>query len=306
MMDVIDCPVCRAYKHCSVWKEHGLDILQCQACGFLFTNPLQLAQKRPDEYWDHAVAETDHGFEFQQATMGEREWWDMKRPTFEDALKVISQVAPGKRLLDAGCGLGYFVKLASERGFDAQGIEPNPVACEFACKELGMKHIKTGTLEEDSYPPDLFDAISFLNVLEHVLYPGNVVAVAYRLLRPGGVIFIRVPNVRFHMPVARLRRTLQLNRVHFLGPGDHVNQFSPQSLGYLLSACGFEPMQLLPGRATLAVEGNIGESKFTPVGIWCKLAYYAAATMLFRLGRNRAYLLPTITAYARKPKSSEF
>ena len=72
------------------------------------------------------------------------------------------------------------------------GVEPSPQAAEHA-RAVGVEAI-TGTLADAPWPPASFDAIVFNHSLEHIEDPAGALADAARLLRPGGLLAIAVPN----------------------------------------------------------------------------------------------------------------
>lgn len=111
----------------------------------------------------------------------------------------LDQAPPSAKVLDAGCGEGVLVdeyrsKLAIE------GIDPN----------YSSDHVRTGSLTALPYADLTFDRALCLDVLEHLTFDEQPLALAelFRVLRPGGLLFVSVPNL------AHLQ-----SRVHFLLQG---------------------------------------------------------------------------------------
>jgi len=100
---------------------------------------------------------------------------------------------PG-RLLDIGCGNGAFLQRAIEMGWQVQGVEPDPVAVG-VCHGIGLSVIQ-GDAFSDELKEGSFDVITMSHVLEHVADPSALLERAYRLLKPGGWLWIAVPNPR--------------------------------------------------------------------------------------------------------------
>jgi SAM-dependent methyltransferase len=144
------------------------------------------------------------------------------------------------RLLDLGAGTGDFLEYAIEQGWSAEGIEPSGLAAVRA-QERGLQVVNT-TLESflanSPESEQAYDAVSMLNVLEHVPDPVAFLVDTRRLLRPStGVVCLSVPN-----DFTDLQRAV--NRRHNLGEWwiavpDHLNYFDYQSLDRTLEGCGF-------------------------------------------------------------------
>lgn len=134
----------------------------------------------------------------------------------EYEMAVIKQgVGPGARLLDVGSGFGSCVLAARQKGIDAIGIEMSPFEVEFARRRL--KNVRPNDDPEQVYPLgsvfdvdaplNSFDAITFWNVLEHIENLAEVLSLAKRLLKNGGIVYIVCPNysawrqeAHYHVP----------------------------------------------------------------------------------------------------------
>lgn len=141
--------------------------------------------------------------------------------------------APGS-LLDVGAGPGFMVSAAARRGWSPQGIEINPWAVEFASSELGLD-VRLGTLEDLQAPPATIDAVTMMDLIEHVSKPDALVVRAAEITKPGGVLAILTPDAG--SPVSRLlgRRWPEIKRVP-----EHLILFSVSGLSALLSRHGYE------------------------------------------------------------------
>ena len=123
------------------------------------------------------------------------------------------------------------------RGWQGVGIETDPVAADLARRRANSDIIET-SLEDADLPADSFDMVSLLHVLEHVPDPRATLKAAYRLLRPGGILLLALPNAG-SMEAKVFGASwypLDLPR-HFWG-------FSPQTLTRLTEECGFRQPRL--------------------------------------------------------------
>lgn len=104
----------------------------------------------------------------------------------------------GRTYLDVGCGYGGFVREFADRGFQATGIELQEHLAEFSkanCVGLTDARVIQGNfLELDISQMGTFDVITCNDVIEHVSDPAQVISRMVRLLRPGGVLFMEIPN----------------------------------------------------------------------------------------------------------------
>lgn len=99
---------------------------------------------------------------------------------------------PG-RIVDLGCGVGHFVGHASRSGWEAIGIEPSVWAAEQARRQHRIA-VYTSVLEEAPIEAESLDVVHANHVFEHLLHPLGTLRTAYRLLRPGGLLSIEVPQ----------------------------------------------------------------------------------------------------------------
>src|SRR5437764_9896055 len=97
----------------------------------------------------------------------------------------------GSRILDAGCGSGRTLEELRHYG-EVQGIELDPEAAAVA-RSRGCGEVKTGRLEELPWPPDTFDLITCLDVIEHTPDDRVTLAELRRVCKPGGWLVVTVP-----------------------------------------------------------------------------------------------------------------
>jgi SAM-dependent methyltransferase len=98
------------------------------------------------------------------------------------------------RILDIGCGRGLFLSVMKRNGWDVLGAELNNETASYAREKYGIT-VKTGGPLDWNIPDESLDVITVNHVLEHLDNPVEMLTVWKRLLKPGGVLVIAVPNI---------------------------------------------------------------------------------------------------------------
>jgi len=104
----------------------------------------------------------------------------------------IYEVSAKGKILDIGCSYGVLLQILREKGGDVYGVETNLRFVKI-CREKGLNVIY-GTLKDAKYPNSFFDIIILSQVIEHVPSPTEILKEVWRILRPGGRVFIYCPN----------------------------------------------------------------------------------------------------------------
>jgi len=227
------CPLCGRGRERRLLSERGLDIVRCLRCGHVFVNPCPTAEELEAFYQHYFPPESSALWAEQMAGVFRREGvgWLARRG-----------VEPG-RALDVGCGYGFFLRDLKERGWEVLGVEPARGPARYAREVLGLD-VHTGTLEGAGLTAGEFDLVALWYVLEHLAEPLRVLRLAADLLRPGGLLLVRVPNgnVRLARLLARLGRRAE--RFFLINPPRHLNDFRPATLGFAFDRAGLRMLEV--------------------------------------------------------------
>ena len=143
-----------------------------------------------------------------------------------------------RALLDIGCGTGLFVKAATQQGWHAEGCDIDATLIKLGANALRVKLTHNDFLNCD-YPREAFDVVLFRYVLEHLPNPLEVLKEAARVLKPGGLVQIVVPNeAGLFNTINLLAGRKKKNRWGTLTPPHHLHAYTPKTLDRLLGRAG--------------------------------------------------------------------
>lgn len=191
------CPWCGSNKaQINLWlkdeflTKKDFHICECLNCGLLYTMPRPSKEKigayyKSDEYYSHQ--ENKKGFV-------PRLYEAIKKINLKHKFRLASRDLPVGKLLDIGCGVGDFLHVAENKGWQCTGVEPSEEAREIARQRIKGDLLYSEDLEQ--LPDQSFDLITMWHVLEHVDDLKWQVAQLQRLIKPEGRIVIAVPNYR--------------------------------------------------------------------------------------------------------------
>jgi spore maturation protein CgeB len=210
------CVVCEGERSVPFALVSGKRLHRCAECGMVYAHPFptdkEIAAYYASPYYDPYIdAKQEIG------------------ATYEAWLDEIEKRSPRGSLLDVGCGIGLFLTAARGRGWDVRGVEPSPWPAAFALEETGVP-VDACTLEDARFPEDRFDVVTLWSTLEHLPDPVSVVREVTRVTRPGGRIWIGVPNT------ASLEARLRGARDHNLAKPEHLLHFTGLTLRRFLTA----------------------------------------------------------------------
>lgn len=189
------CPLCKSghFNNFIVVKDHAVSqesfsICKCSSCNFLFTNP------RPDQQHIGQYYHSKNYISHQDASSNITNFIYklVRKYTLRQKVGWINEFAKTKsRLLDFGCGTGYFLKAAEKDGWKVIGFEPNSTASSIAINKNNLNVYEEITDLENEKK---FDVITLFHVLEHVHDLEGTLQFLLRKLKHRGSLYIAVPN----------------------------------------------------------------------------------------------------------------
>jgi 2-polyprenyl-3-methyl-5-hydroxy-6-metoxy-1,4-benzoquinol methylase len=222
-----DCPCCSGSDTSVLYtkKEYpflltGLPdttvICRCASCSTAFADPMP-----GQEELDHVYGNV---FDYPEDFTGSEKRGHLKYITSIEKLTE----KPGT-LLDIGCASGLLLELASGKGWEPYGADISEKLIQAAQQRVPHASLFHGTVEDAGYEDGFFDAVTAVNVLEHLTDPKVFIKEVSRILKPGGVFLFK--TVRIDSMLARRRK---MHWDHLKWPG-HLIWYSKQSLDLLLN-----------------------------------------------------------------------
>ena len=223
---------------------------------------------------------------------------------YRHALQHLAAAMPRdrRRLLDVGCGYGYFLEKANASGWEPVGVEIVPEAVDSAGLRVPGAELHCGDLGSARQPAASLDAVTLWDVLCHVESPPAEIEECYRILAPGGIVGIRVRNLahqlwlcRWFFRIRRLCPKFAHRPLHVF----HRWTFTPDALERMLAARGFSDIRIQNSPLTAGSPYRYGR-RDALIGIGKSMAG-AASELLFRLSSSRWIVGPSLLVWARKP-----
>ena len=231
------CPVCGSdkighalYSDDQLISAKRFDIWECGNCTLRFT------QDAPDKNSIGSYYQSPNYISHSDNNRGliNRIYHLVRKLTLGDKQRLILSATGLKtgKLLDIGAGTGFFIKHMQDGGWQTLGLEPDMAARERAAL-LNKVNLSAPEII-DGLPPESFHVITMWHVLEHVHNLHHDVRRLKELLKPGGRIFIAVPNYLSYDAAV-----YQGGWAAYDAPR-HLYHFSPESVKQLLAQHGLQ------------------------------------------------------------------
>ena len=234
-LEHIDCPICNNDETKLLYIKDSLSVVACKQCRLRYVNP-----RIEQQVLEEGYVETYYPQEkVERINTDSMEWLQMA-----ERLSELDMQHKGKgRLLDVGCGIGTFLHLAREQGWETQGIDPSKSGCAFA-QNMHNLDVHCGKIFDANFPTAHFDVITLYHVLEHITELNPFLSELRRILRQktdnenAGTLVIEVPNG------GGLQSRIHKEDWHYVHPKDHLYYFSVHSLNKLLHKHGFKDIKI--------------------------------------------------------------
>jgi SAM-dependent methyltransferase len=265
------CLICGHDSFKRIHQKEQWQYLQCRACGLvtLFPRPSPLDLLK--DYDTYLPVQDERIVQ----------WGQMMRRIIRRSADLI-EARSGKngKILDIGCGYGFFLAEMQRRGWQTEGIEISPTGRAYAQKTWNLP-VHSQPLEALSLADASFDVVTLFYVIEHLLDPLALLREARRILKPNGLILLRWPH---SAPMWKTMGSLVKNYDYFHTPF-HLYDFAPATIARLLQKAGFEDITTCIGGYSLPAKR---------LDRWFTVVCGALAQSLYALSAQK-FLLPGVS-----------
>lgn len=225
-----------------VFKNQTYHLLKCNNCGLISVHPI------PDV---NGLYEGEYFADDWDSGVSGKAYDAAEDPRYLKVYEIIKKIiTPGSKVLEIGCAKGKFLKLLTDGGFDAFGIDISDDAVEESKRNSGCTKVTKEDFVQNNFDDNFFDAIYLGHVLEHFKNPSEVVSECKRALRPNGLLIIEVPcyvSSIFYRPLRRIFRVFRIKGsiAKLTKTGGnlkpyHLFEFTKQTIRMLLEVYDFK------------------------------------------------------------------
>lgn len=263
----------------------------CKGCGLIFQNRTEI-----DSLTDNIAHHYQNSDPHESVALS-------KNSFFEFALKCLkSKIGKkNKKILDIGCGYGYFLKMAASKGWEPQGIEVVEDAVNASREIIGHNNVFYGELKAACLEEESFDVITLWDVLVMVNHPYKEIKECHRILKNKGLIGIRLRNVIFqkfvyliHLPFKKILSKLGIKHPSVF----HPFCFSNIAIEQLLRKSGFANIRVENSPLTPGDPYTYGIGYFPAQ--FTKTIIYQISKLVFKISKGRWIIGPSLLIWAEK------
>lgn len=200
------------------------ELVKCKNCGFVFNEKIPSLELLNNHYSQYS-----YGSEGYLSPITIKSY-NILLDEFEKYRKV-------GRILDVGCGRGWFLIEARKRGWEVYGTEYSEKAVEL-CESAGIKMFQ-GELDVSNFDGIEFDIITSFEVIEHINNPNEDLKKIHSLLRKEGLFYCTTPNFN------SLMRYYLKEDYNVIGYPEHLSYYTKKTLNNVLVKNGFKKSKFL-------------------------------------------------------------
>lgn len=237
------CDLCGKTEFKLLYDLKPYKIYECKFCKLRVTDQDSIKAKKGSEMYSEEYFKEVHPkfFGVCDKTYPKHVKHSKKLQNFWNVANTISNYIPNKgKVLDIGCATGVFLDMMQHKGFEPYGVDISDYASKYARDNFGVKTFK-GKLEDSKFKDEFFDVITMWDFIEHVNNPTEILNIANRLLRKGGMLFILTINDDSLMEsLSRMSYNIGIKRpAEIMHPVHHVHHYTDATLRALLHKTGF-------------------------------------------------------------------
>ena len=182
------CILCNSPRRNLLFEQDEWTVYKCADCGLGFLDPRPDQDELQDLYKnDYFSSHYDEGLKVDSLEM-------KRRISQEDhRIKFFRNLKRHGKVLDIGCGMGYFLYACRKHGYEVEGQDVSGDSASYVRSELKIP-VTTGQIEEIDIGDNSMDIITMWHALEHTPDPRKHLKKAWNWLKPDGLLIVDVPN----------------------------------------------------------------------------------------------------------------
>jgi SAM-dependent methyltransferase len=299
------CPLCSSEDRKRLYTEHGaIGVSRCSSCSLVYTSPRIHSPERV--YWGNASVYYDEArliFEGRAA--------HHRDPLYLSEIMSIERYKKAGRFLDVGCNMGMLLRLAVKRGWNCVGLEPSPSLAALA-KQHGFPVWQCFMHQVPQSENASFDVVAFSDVFEHITEPLAFLQHGARLLKSGGILYVKVPNAHWNIFKQKIFALSGKHPQQGLWDAyEHVVHYTDETLKRTLIKGGFRILKISTEAPVQTPNWHeyVGHYYQYPTPWFIDIRRKAVRSLFYRLsGLERqlrlgslGYFAQNVVAIARKP-----
>jgi SAM-dependent methyltransferase len=266
-------------------------LAECRSCGFIFQLPSDNYLTR-EKIAQHYVDRDPH-----------KKVAAAKEEFFLKALKYVQpRIENGNRLLDIGCGYGYFLNLAKNCGWESYGVELMAEGVRATIQIVGDANVHQGTVKEADFESNLFDVITMWDVFMFMEDAYSALRECFRIMKKGALIGIRVRNAKFQKRLFQIYQPFK-KVIEPMGIRDfyvfHPHNFSRLAIENLMKRVGFTNVQI--HNSPLTHGDPYGYSRMSLITGSMKKLITRISSILYHASEKKFTISPSLLIWAEKP-----
>lgn len=199
------------------WEE-GYQLFQCERCGAVSPNIEKEnieSVYNSNDYYERIMREVHKQYEYRKEQFGKNR--------YDYVINRLGLTSSKVKVLDVGCGTGYFLSVLKDNNVSCKGLEVTPHLVKY-CQDRGL-NVGLNKLSEE--PDEEYDVITLFDVLEHLSNPALIMNTVRRKLKKGGHCVVFTPNID------SVGFELMQAKQNTLSPFEHLCFLNDESLVYL-------------------------------------------------------------------------
>ncbi|MCK4786126.1 MAG: class I SAM-dependent methyltransferase [Desulfobacteraceae bacterium] len=285
------CPYCKSARTRWYYVFDNETVRHCLDCNLIFRQRKGSEEEIFEYYRDSYYGE-----------WGEDQEGCVRETIYLDALRFMEKHVNKGVLFDIGAGSGTLLALARDRGWKTAGQEISLESCRMAKEKRGLELINENLRDMD-WQVSRYDAITMVNVLDHLPDPWWVLGKVFNALRRGGIIYIRVPNGYIHSCFYRISDAIPIKSLKekmrkFLVI--HLYHLTPQFFERVLRDSGFGSIIIHVSKVSRGSPYLSFTSGETLCLFVMKKYFSILPKLIYKLTKGRLIFSASINVYAFK------